>query len=252
MGAWLLKFQENQEELVSTSRRVYPCDSFAPVDNFRRQCRRFRPYLSSATLKRQCTNVLQLQNRGIHPTCRVGGSRANVKEGSNESASHSESTMGNSSAWCRPRGHIRHRAYLSTHHPRQRAWFSNRAIKACHECRTRKAKCDKNEPKCQHHRECIYIIDKPDTISRDSVSRIKDLDIQKASGLTYHGSRVSFDFLHMATTSKIMIALNAVVIPYQVARETVGGFSILMEAHLRAINAEKRRGGGTPTCYNCR
>ena len=33
-----------------------------------------------------------------HPTCRVGGSRANVKEGSNESASHSESTMGNYSA----------------------------------------------------------------------------------------------------------------------------------------------------------
>ena len=86
-----------------------------------------------------------------------------------------------------------------------------------------------------------YITEKPDSISRGSVSRIKDLDIPKASGLTYHGSRVSFDSLHRATTSKITIALSAVVTPYQAVRETVGEFSILMEAHLRAITAEKGR-----------
>lgn len=53
----------------------------------------------------------------------------------------------------------------------------NRAIKACHECRTRKSKCDMNVPKCHdcrtHQRECIYITDRPDTMSQDSVSRSK-------------------------------------------------------------------------------
>ena len=53
----------------------------------------------------------------------------------------------------------------------------NRAIKACHECRTRKAKCDKAEPKChncrRNHRDCVYMRGKPDLVSQDSVSRIK-------------------------------------------------------------------------------
>ena len=92
-----------------------------------------------------------------------------------------------------------------------------------------------------HHRECIYMTKKSDTIGRDSVSRIKDLDIPKASGSTYHGSGVSFDFVHRATTSKMMIAPSAVVTIYHAVRATVGGFSITMEAHLRAIIAKKRR-----------
>ena len=31
--------------------------------------------------------------------------------------------VGKFSAWRRPRGHLRHRAYLSTHYPGQRAWY---------------------------------------------------------------------------------------------------------------------------------
>ena len=53
----------------------------------------------------------------------------------------------------------------------------NRAIKACHECRTRKAGCDKAEPKChncrKNHRICVYMRGKPDLINQNSVSRIK-------------------------------------------------------------------------------
>ena len=61
--------------------------------------------------------------------------------------------------------------------PVQEPKTRNRAIKACHECRTRKAKCDKGEPRChncrKHHRQCIYMTEKPDTVSQDSVTRIK-------------------------------------------------------------------------------
>ena len=53
----------------------------------------------------------------------------------------------------------------------------NRAIKACLECRARKAKCDKAQPNCQncrkYHRECTYITDKPNPIEREYLNRIK-------------------------------------------------------------------------------
>ena len=53
--------------------------------------------------------------------------------------------------------------------------------------------------------------DKTDHLSQDSVSRIKDLEIQEVNGSIYHGLRASFDSPHTATTPKISLVLVRVL-----------------------------------------
>ena len=68
------------------------------------------PKTQALPVKRDTEEVMHENSpaaRQGHPTCCVGASRANVKEGSKRR---------------RPRGHVRRRPNVSTHYPHQKAW----------------------------------------------------------------------------------------------------------------------------------